>query len=196
MRKVPTHLRLLRGNPGKRPIKPEPEPSVPEMLPEPPSFLSVDAVNEWWRVVPELRALGLLTVLDVQPLAAYCVAYSHWIAAEQALAQMAAEDSNFNGLMITGSTGSRMANPLVKIARNAAADMLRFAGEFGMTPHIARIIDWDPIRELHHGPRSNAPHLEAGHTTATCSQCRRRSFNYLQMRVVHIGAYENSAPAR
>jgi P27 family predicted phage terminase small subunit len=141
MRKVPTHLRLLRGNPGKRPIKPEPEPSVPEMLPEPPSFLSVDAVNEWWRVVPELRALGLLTVLDVQPLAAYCVAYSHWIAAEQALAQMAAEDSNFNGLMITGSTGSRMANPLVKIARNAAADMLRFAGEFGMTPRARSYLD-------------------------------------------------------
>ena len=55
-----------------------------------PHFSSEDAVNEWWQVVPELRALGLLTVLDVQPLAAYCVAYAHWIAAEQALAQMAA----------------------------------------------------------------------------------------------------------
>ena len=32
--------------------------------------------------------------------------------------------------MITGSTGSHLANPLVKIARNAAADMLRFAAEF------------------------------------------------------------------
>ena len=141
MRKVPTHLRLLRGNPGKRPIKPEPEPSVPETLPEPPSFLSVYAVNEWWRVVPELRALGLLTVLDVQPLAAYCVAYAHWIAAEQALAQMAADDPRFNGLMITGSTGSHLANPLVKIARNAAADMLHFAAEFGMTPRARSYLD-------------------------------------------------------
>jgi P27 family predicted phage terminase small subunit len=141
MRKVPTHLRLLRGNPGKRPIKPEPEPSVPETLPEPPSFLPTDAVNEWWRVVPELHALGLLTVLDVQPLAAYCVAYAHWVAAEQALAQMAAQDPHFNGLMTTGSTGSHMANPLVKIARNAAADMLRFAGEFGMTPRARSYLD-------------------------------------------------------
>ena len=141
MRKLPTHLKLLRGNPGKRPIKPEPEPTLPETLPEPPSFLPTDAVNEWWRVVPELRALGILTVLDVQPLAAYCMAYAHWIAAEQALAQMAAEDQGFNGLMITGSTGARMANPLVKIARNAAADMLRFAAEFGMTPRARSYLD-------------------------------------------------------
>ena len=141
MRKIPTHLRVLRGNPGKRPIKPEPEPAVPEKLPEPPAFLSEDAVNEWWRVVPELRALGLLTVLDLQPLAAYCVAYAHWIAAEQALAQMAAGDPSFNGLMITGSTGSHLANPLVKIARNAAADMLRFAVEFGMTPRARSYLD-------------------------------------------------------
>ena len=141
MRKLPTHLKLLRGNPGKRPIKREPEPVVPEKLPEPPAFLSEDAINEWWRVVPELRALGLLTVLDVQPLAAYCVAYAHWIAAAHALAQMAAGDPHFHGLMITGSNGSHMANPLVKIARNAAADMLRFAAEFGMTPRARSYLD-------------------------------------------------------
>ena len=141
MRKLPTHLKLLRGNPGKRPVKPEPEPTLPETLPEPPSFLPTDAVNEWWRVVPELRALGILTVLDVQPLAAYCMAYAHWIAAEQALAQMAAEDQDFKGLMIKGSTGAYLTNPLVKIARIAAADMLRFAAEFGMTPRARSYLD-------------------------------------------------------
>jgi P27 family predicted phage terminase small subunit len=134
MRKLPTHLRLLRGHPGKRPIRPEPEPPVPDKPPDPPGFLTEDAVNEWWRVVPELRALGLLTVLDIGPLAAYCQAYAHWIIAERVLAQMAAGDPRFNGLMITGSTGSHIANPLVKIARSAAADMVRFAGEFGLTP--------------------------------------------------------------
>lgn len=141
MRKIPTHLRLLRGNPGKRPIKPEPEPAVPDKPPEPPAFLSEDAVNEWWRVAPELHALGLFTVIDVMPLAAYCQAYAHWIAAERALALMAAGDPRFNGLMITGSTGSHLANPLVKIARNAAADMLRFAAEFGMTPRARSYLD-------------------------------------------------------
>jgi len=137
MRKLPSHLKLLRGNPGKRPIRPEPEPAVPTTPPDPPEFLDEHAKNEWWRVAPKLHALGSSTVLDLQPLAAYCQAYAHWITAERALAQMAAGDPRFSGLMITGSTGSHMANPLVKIARGAAADMLRFAAEFGLTP-VAR----------------------------------------------------------
>jgi len=137
MRRTPTHLKLLKGNPGKRPIRPEPEPAVPATPPDPPEFLDEHAKNEWWRVAPELHALGLLTVLDLQPLAAYCQAYVHWVTAERALARMAAGDAHFCGLMITGSTGSHMANPLVRVARNAAHDMLRFAAEFGLTP-VAR----------------------------------------------------------
>ena len=31
---------------------------------------------------------------------------------------------------------------------------------------VARSLDWDPICELHQGPRSYAPHREAGHMTA------------------------------
>src|SRR5262245_47313643 len=106
MRKTPTHLRLLRGNPGKRSIKPEPEPAVPDEPPDPPAFLSEDAVNEWWRVAPELHALGLLTALDIGPLGAYCQAYAHWMMAERVLAKMAAGDPCFNGLMVAGSAGS------------------------------------------------------------------------------------------
>ena len=112
----------------------EPEPTVPEKLPDPPEFLSVNAVNEWWRIVPELKALGLLSVLDVMPLAAYCDAYGRWVAAEQAMTAMAKNDQLTSAMMIKGSGGSPMANPLLKIARNAACDMMRFAGEFGMTP--------------------------------------------------------------
>ena len=68
---------IARGNPGKRPIRPEPEPAVPTTPPDPPEFLDEHAKNEWWRVAPKLHALGSLTVLDLQPLAAYCQAYAH-----------------------------------------------------------------------------------------------------------------------
>ena len=141
MRKLPTHLKLLRVNPGKRTIKPEPEPPVADKPPDPPSFLFDDAKNEWWRVAPELHALGLLTALDLMPLAAYCQACAVGIAAEQAIAIMAAEDPEAKGLTVTGSAGTRLTNPLVKIARNAAADMLRFAAEFGMTPRARSYLD-------------------------------------------------------
>ena len=109
---------------------------MPATPPDPPEFLDEHAKNEWWRVAPELHALGLLTVLDLQPLAAYCQAYAHWVTAERALARMAAEDPETKGLTVTGSAGTRLASPLVKIARNAATDMLRFAAR--VRPDAAR----------------------------------------------------------
>jgi P27 family predicted phage terminase small subunit len=134
MRKLPTHLKLLRGNPGKRAIQPEPEPAVPGTPPEPPAFLGEDAKNEWFRVVPELQRLGLLTVVDLMPLAAYCDAFSRWVTAERLLTAMADKDATTKALLLKGAAGNAVANPLVKLARCAAADMVHFAGEFGMTP--------------------------------------------------------------
>jgi P27 family predicted phage terminase small subunit len=136
MRKMPTYLKLLKGNPGKRAIRPEPEPAMPDKPPDPPAFLSEDAQNEWHRLAEELHRLGLLTVLDLMPFAAYCEAYSRWVVAERLLAAMADKDAT-KGLLVRSNAGSPMVNPLVKIARNAANDMLKFAGEFGMTP-VAR----------------------------------------------------------
>jgi P27 family predicted phage terminase small subunit len=134
-RPIPTHLKLLRGNPGHQKLnKDEPQPQVPAEVPEPPRFLSGYAADEWWRVAPELHRLGLLTVLDVGAFAAYCVAYAHWRTAEEALAEMAKRDATTSGLLIKTSSGDAAQNPVVGIARRAAADMVRFASDFGMSP--------------------------------------------------------------
>jgi P27 family predicted phage terminase small subunit len=133
-RPTPTYLKLIRGNPGCRKIKPEPQPSVPRKPPEPPDFLSSEARAEWQRVVPELSRLKLLTILDIAPLAAYCASYGRWIEAERILARMAAEDPDTKGLTVTGALGSPTLNPMLKVARLSAADMLRFSCEFGFSP--------------------------------------------------------------
>jgi phage terminase small subunit len=46
---------------------------------------------------------------------------------------MASGDQVTHGLLVKGSDGVT-ANPLVGIAHRAAADMVRYAGEFGMSP--------------------------------------------------------------
>jgi phage terminase small subunit len=61
----PTHLKLICGNPGHRPIRPEPQPAISETVPDAPDFLAPYAVDEWYRIGPELHRLGLLTVVDV-----------------------------------------------------------------------------------------------------------------------------------
>jgi P27 family predicted phage terminase small subunit len=47
---------------------------------------------------------------------------------------VAANDPVMHGLLVKGSEGQPRANPLVRIASEAAADMLRFASEFGFPP--------------------------------------------------------------
>jgi P27 family predicted phage terminase small subunit len=137
MRRIPTHLKLIRGNPGKRPIPVEPEPEVPESMPEPPPFLAGYARDEWWTTGPHLVRLGLLTLVDLQVFAAYCQSYATWRTALETLAAMAERDATTRGLLVKRQDGNAARNPLVQIAANAAADMVRYAGEFGLTP-VAR----------------------------------------------------------
>jgi phage terminase small subunit len=46
-------LRLLKGNPGKRPARIPPEPRRADVSPEPPEKLSEYAKQEWHAVAPE-----------------------------------------------------------------------------------------------------------------------------------------------
>src|SRR5262245_1862978 len=131
---LPTHLKLLRGNPGHQKLnKQEPVPAQLPAVPEPPAFLNGYAAEEWRRVAPELHHLRLLTILDTMPLAAYCVAYARWRTAEEILAKMAEKDPATSALLIRGADGAPRQNPMVKIANAAASDMVAYAGLFGMS---------------------------------------------------------------
>jgi P27 family predicted phage terminase small subunit len=129
----PTYLKLLNGNPGKRPLN-EHEPQPERVIPVAPTELSAEARLEWDRVVGELSRLGTLTVVDRAALAAYSQAYGRWIQAERGIAQMAERDQLTSGLMIKTVNGNAIQNPLVGMANRAMADMVRYATEFGMTP--------------------------------------------------------------
>jgi P27 family predicted phage terminase small subunit len=131
---TPTNLRILRGNPSKRPLpKNEPKPTRPEQCPEPPDALEAYAADEWRLVAGELWRLGLYTVCDKGALCAYCYSYGQWRTAAEIIKGLAANDSAMHGLLVKRE-GAAVQNPLVGIARRAAADMVRYASEFGFTP--------------------------------------------------------------
>ena len=81
-------LRLLKGNPGKRRVRVPPEPARGDECPPPPEHLNGYARQEWEAVAPELFRLGLLTVLDMGPLAAYCRTAAQLQQAEEAIKRM------------------------------------------------------------------------------------------------------------
>lgn len=78
----PAALKLLDGNPGKRPIRGV-EPRPPGGKPSCPAHLSPTAKAEWKRLAGALHQVGLLTSADRAALAAYCQAYGRWVEAEK-----------------------------------------------------------------------------------------------------------------
>lgn len=136
-RNKPTALRLVEGNRSKRPIpENEPEFAIPTDMPDAPPFLDPLAREEWDRVAPELYGIGLLTIPDTGTLAAYCMSYSRWRAAEEALQREAkTNDKALHGAaLIKTKEGNLIQHPLVGVANMARRDMVRFAAEFGLTP--------------------------------------------------------------
>jgi P27 family predicted phage terminase small subunit len=132
----PTHLKVVTGNPGRRPLnQQEIEPPRRRSAPKPPAHLLPDAKAEWRRLAPSLSLLGILSDLDVSPFAAYCQSYARWAQAERLLATLAEQDaSGRDALLIKTRAGGVTPNPLIWVARNASNDMVRYAAEFGFTP--------------------------------------------------------------
>jgi P27 family predicted phage terminase small subunit len=121
----PTHLKILEGNPGKRPLGEEPQPS-PD-IPECPAHLDDEARAEWDRITPELRNCRLLTIVDRAALAAYCQAWSRWVKAE-GIVRTSGE------VLKSKTTGAVYQNPYLAIANRAMKQMKEFLTEFGLTP--------------------------------------------------------------
>ena len=132
---VPTHLKLLRGNPGKQRLpRGEPQPQTFDGVPAPPAWLSGYAKAEWKRLATELFRLKLLTVADIMPFAAYCQSYHHWRTATAKFKEMQDRDPVLGGFVVKTKNGTAVQNPIFLAMRQSANDMLSCASHFGLTP--------------------------------------------------------------
>lgn len=123
---LPTSLKVLRGNPGKRPLNHrEPKPGSKAKLPKAPSFLNDRAKKEWRNMGKRLFDMGLLTELDETALAMYCWSLSRWIQAN-------GEIEEYGAVLVQGSKLKQ--SPWVAIANEAWRQTIRMMAEFGMTP--------------------------------------------------------------
>jgi P27 family predicted phage terminase small subunit len=138
----PTRIKELEGNPGKRRL-PINEPQPPMDLPDPPSHLNAYALEEWGRVAEPLNAMGVLSRIDQAVFAAYCVAYSRWRLAEEELNKLA-KKSKRKALVLKTVSGNSIQHTLIGISNKAAADMVLFAKEFGMTSLARARMGVDP----------------------------------------------------
>ena len=102
------------------------EPDINPAIPTCPPHLSTEARREWKRIAPLLKNAGLLTLIDRAALAAYCQLWSRWSSAENNILT--------NGVIIPAPSGYPIVNPALSIANSSMKLMVKFLGEFGMSP--------------------------------------------------------------
>ena len=125
----PTALKVLEGNPGKRPLN-DHEPIPPKGELKCPSWLLPEAKKEW---ASSLEAMGVLTTADLTAFAGYCQAYARWKEAEEFITQ--------HGSIFKTPSGYVQQVPQVSIAQQNLKIMQSFCSDFGLTPATrARII--------------------------------------------------------
>lgn len=121
---TPAKLKLLRGNPGRRPIPEVPEPSG---FPLRPDGMSEAAQALWERVIRDYEATGVLTGVDADALRVYCEAVVRYEHAAQLLEE--------SGPLVRGvRQGDLVKNPLHQVVRDNADLIRAFARELGFTP--------------------------------------------------------------
>lgn len=142
---LPTALKQLKGNPGKKKLnKLEPKPKTGE--PPVPRYLSKPAKREWKRLAKMLLKLGVLTVADGDALAALCEALVLW--------QQAKEEVRENGITIktTAATNGKefqvtKRNPALAVMETQAKLVKSYLQEFGMTPSSRTRVSTNPVTD-------------------------------------------------
>jgi P27 family predicted phage terminase small subunit len=126
----PIPLKVLKGRASNGtdsagfPI-PEP-PGFTRGVPAAPHWLDDEAREVWERVAPSLDRLDLLKPDDRENFATYCSAWSRFVAATKTHQR--------EGMFLKHKNGTPFTNPAVREAEQAAAQLLRLAQQFGLTP--------------------------------------------------------------
>jgi P27 family predicted phage terminase small subunit len=126
---TPTHLKLVRGNPGKRPLN-ESEPKPTRERPSAPAHLSDRAREAWGYVSGVLDRMGILTEADTIAVEMLCEAYADYLEARETLKKYGS-----NYYETTSAKGGTMlrSHPAVAVMQDADRRIKAWTAEFGMT---------------------------------------------------------------
>jgi P27 family predicted phage terminase small subunit len=95
-------------------------------IPEPPSYMSAQALVHWDRMVQATQQARVLTVADGDALAMLCVAFEEWKTADIIVRD--------EGEVCGSAKGGKYQHPAVGIRSNAWKKIVRMLREFGLTP--------------------------------------------------------------
>lgn len=127
---TPSHLKLVRGNPGHRPPNLK-EPKVARSRPSAPVHMSDRARETWGYVSGLLDRMGVLAEVDAVALEMLCEAYADYLAAT---AELETFGSHYYSTMTQQGDRMHRAHPAVAQKNDADRRIRAWLAEFGMTP--------------------------------------------------------------
>lgn len=133
----PTALKVLEGNPSKRPLN-EFEPAIFLPARKPPTVFEDQIANDEWDRLFEAMPPGIYTAADTSALANYCLAWSLLVNAQREIA--------LNGIMVAiydlnPDTGERQfstyrSSPAVKVWKAASETLIKLTDRLGLSPGV------------------------------------------------------------
>lgn len=129
-RPKPTVLRLVQGNPGKRPLN-RSEPKPKRKSPIRPAHLSEKAKTAWPKVSRILSGLSVLTVADGLSLEGLCEAYADYLDSREELRKAG---SAYYQIATEGGGVMWRAHPALAVRNDADRRLRAWLVEFGLTP--------------------------------------------------------------
>ena len=133
---VPTNVRAINGNPGKRALRApgEPDPDYLVDLTPPPFLTSAKALEVWDYMAPKLVKARLLCEVDIVTFAHYCEAVAEFWQTQQQVSNLLVGGDAEALMVAVGGNGGRNYHPAITL-RNRAADRVdKGAMHFGLSP--------------------------------------------------------------
>jgi P27 family predicted phage terminase small subunit len=144
-RRVPTPIKKLRGTfreDRSNPKEPIPPPA-PESFDTPPKELHGDqvAIDEWSRVVPMLRRIGLVSETERAALISLCQQWSRYLDAHNQIR---------TGGMVVDADKGPIVSPYIAVADKALTHCQKLWVELGLTPsgrsRMTSLLDTEPAK--------------------------------------------------
>ena len=145
-----TALRVLRGNPSKRPLERKP-PLLPTEAPDCPEDLNLDpvALEAWQYYAPLLLSSGNLTKADRSILKSLCLTTSLLESARKQFREGSTIEYATRGgktkvrkvaepkaLLVIGSRGGAIKNPFLSLIADLQKEERRYCQSLGLEPHV------------------------------------------------------------
>jgi P27 family predicted phage terminase small subunit len=128
-RPQPTAVKIARGTEARWINHDEPKP--PAGPPSPPAWLSAAAREKWDELAPLLAQTGVLSTLDGDALARYCVTFVEW------RKHLSICERGGDVLIVRDERGGiryTQVGPSATLVRQHGQTLLKLAIEFGLTP--------------------------------------------------------------